>query len=545
MDDSINPEVLDSLLAGLKKSGINIPLKGATKPGKTLANGDKPGLSPSDASPAWGEMEPLPMALAPVLPFDFELLPSALRPWIADISDRMQCPPDYPAVAALVALAAVVGRQIAIRPKARDDWSVVPNLWGAVIGRPALLKTPAMQEPLRMIGALEVQAREEFEQGQHEHAADEMLREADAKEGKIMIAKALKDGNRERAMGRALEVTEVVTPPARRRYLTQDTTIEKLGELLRDNPRGVLVFRDELVGFLKTLDQEGREGSRAFFLEAWNGTGAYTFDRIGRGTVEIEAACVSIIGAIQPGPFKDYMVGAVAGGAGDDGLVQRFQMAVWPDTGREWINVDRWPDTQARQAAKAIFQRLDTLDPAALGAQQEHGDPVPWLRFSQEAQAKFNAWREDLEFRIRDDDLHPAMESHLAKYRSLVPSLALLAHLADDPEAGSVGLDALLRALAWSEYLETHARRIYGPALSPELYAARELAKRLPSLPEPFAAREVYRKHWRGLDIEGTSKAIQVLTDFGHIREVAQDERQAGRPTTWYEVHPALRRAAS
>ncbi len=498
----------------------------------------------ADASAGWGEIEPLPIALAPVMPFDLELLPSALRPWIADIADRMQCPPDYPAVAAMVALAAVVGRQVAIRPKARDDWDVIPNLWGAVIGRPAMLKTPAMQEPLRMIGALEAQARNEFEQGNHEHAANEMLREADTKEGKILIAKALKDGNRERAMGLALEATEVVTPPARRRYYTQDATVEKLGELLRDNPRGVLVYRDELVGFLKTLDQEGREGSRAFFLEAWNGTGSYTFDRIGRGTVEIEAACVSIIGAIQPGPFRDYMVGAIAGGAGDDGLVQRFQMAVWPDTGRDWINVDRWPDTQARQAAKAIFQRLDALDSAALGAQQEEGDPVPWLRFSAEAQAKFNAWREDLEFRIRDDDLHPAMESHLSKYRSLVPSLALLAHLADDPEVGSINLESLLRALAWAEYLETHARRIYGPALSPELYAARELAKRLPSLPEPFTAKEVYRKHWRGLDIEGTAKGIQVLTDFGHIREVTQDERQAGRPTTWYEVHPALRRAA-
>lgn len=497
----------------------------------------------ADASAGWGQMEPLPVALAPVLPFDFELLPGALRPWIADIAERMQCPPDYPAVAAMVALAAVVGRQVAIRPKARDDWSVVPNLWGAVIGRPALLKTPALQEPLRMIGALEAQARDEFEQGKREREADELLREADIRASKNEIAKALKDGKRDLARGYALDVTAEANPPIRRRYLTQDTTIEKLGELLRDNPRGVLVFRDELVGFLKTLDQEGREGSRAFFLESWNGTGSYTFDRIGRGTVEVEAACVSIIGAIQPGPFKDYMVGAVAGGAGDDGLVQRFQMAVWPDTGREWVNVDRWPNTQARQEAKAIFQRLDTLDPDAIGAKQETGDPVPWLRFSAEAQAKFNAWREDLEFRIRDDDLHPAMESHLAKYRSLVPSLALLAHLTDDPEAGSVGIDPLLRALAWSEYLETHARRIYGPALSPELYAARELAKRLASLPEPFTAKEVYRKHWRGLDLDGTSKAIQVLTDFGYIRAVPPDERQAGRPTTWYEVHPALRRA--
>lgn len=502
-------------------------------------------FAPFGANAEWGEMEPLPLALAPVMPFDAELLPSALRPWIADIAERMQCPPDYPAVALMVALASVVGRQVAIRPKAQDDWTVTPNLWGAIVGRPALLKTPAMQEPLNLVRALEDRAREEFAQDERERAAEDLLRDADTRASKAEIAKALKDGNRELAMGIALEATGGVTPPARRRYVTQDATVEKLGELLRDNPRGVLVYRDELVGFLKSFDQEGRESSRSFFLEAWNGTGSYTFDRIGRGTVEIEAACVSIIGAIQPGPFKDYLVGAVAGGAGDDGLMQRFQLTVWPDTGRAWVNVDRWPDTQARQAAQAIFQRLDSLDSAALGARQEEGDPVPWLRFTPEAQALFNRWRADLEFRIRADDLHPAMESHLAKYRSLVPSLALLAHLVDEPEAGSVGEVSLLRALAWAEYLETDARRLYGPALAPELFAACELAKHLHQLPEPFTAKEVYRKHWRGLDKEGTTKGIQSLIDYGHLRAVAPEERQAGRPTTRYAVHPDLRREAS
>lgn len=78
-------------------------------------------------------------------PFVADLLPDALRPWIADVAERMQCPPDYPAMGAMVALSSVVGRQVGIRPKRQDDWTVVPNLWGAVVGRPSLLKTPALQ----------------------------------------------------------------------------------------------------------------------------------------------------------------------------------------------------------------------------------------------------------------------------------------------------------------------------------------------------------------------------------------------------------------
>lgn len=93
----------------------------------------------------------------------------------------------------------------------------------------------------------------------------------------------------------------------------------------------MLIFRDELSGFLRAMDREGHEQDRAFYLEAWNGYSRYTYDRIGRGTLDIEACCVSILGGIQPGPLSDYLICAVRQGAADDGLIQRFQLAVWPD----------------------------------------------------------------------------------------------------------------------------------------------------------------------------------------------------------------------
>ena len=84
-----------------------------------------------------GPSPPLAGCAAAGVPFDPALLPKALRPWIMDIAERLQCPPDFSAVAAMVSLGAVVGRRLAIRPKRHDDWLVVPNLWGAVVGRPA------------------------------------------------------------------------------------------------------------------------------------------------------------------------------------------------------------------------------------------------------------------------------------------------------------------------------------------------------------------------------------------------------------------------
>jgi putative DNA primase/helicase len=110
-----------------------------------------------------------------------------------------------------------------------------------------------------------------------------------------------------------------------------------------------------LTGFLHSLEREGREGSRAFYLEAWNGDGRFTYDRIGRGTIDIEAACVSILGGIQPGPLTGYMLQLAKGLGGDDGLMQRFQLLVWPDVTSEWVNVDREPDISARRRIGEIF----------------------------------------------------------------------------------------------------------------------------------------------------------------------------------------------
>ncbi len=41
-------------------------------------------------------------------------------------------------------LAAVTNRRAVIQPKAIDSgWTVVPNIWGMVIGEPGTMKTPA------------------------------------------------------------------------------------------------------------------------------------------------------------------------------------------------------------------------------------------------------------------------------------------------------------------------------------------------------------------------------------------------------------------
>ncbi len=375
---------------------------------------------------SWPEPVPLPSGLPAVESFEPKLLPEAFRPWIEDISDRIQCAPDFPAVGAMVALAAVVGRRVGIKPKSRDDWSVVPNLWGGVIGRPGILKTPPLLEVKRPLDRLEMAAKERYEEAVKTWQADEIIAKERAKVTAEEIRKRLKKGGEVDHLAR--EAVESNEEPQRRRYVVNDSSIEKMGEILSANPNGVLVFRDELTGFLRSLEREGQEAGRAFYLESWNGTGRFTYDRIGRGTVDIEACCISILGGIQPGPLGDYLRGVARGGAADDGLIQRFQLLVWPDPNGEWRNVDRWPNRDAKERAYEVFARLDSL--VDVGGERDDTN-IPYLRCESEAQGLFVEWRAELEARLRTGELPEALESHLAKYRSLVPSLGLLIHLAD------------------------------------------------------------------------------------------------------------------
>ena len=133
-------------------------------------------------SDSWEDPQPLADSLPPVEPLNSNLLPSAIKPWVEDNSERMQCPIEYPAVGAIVALGALIGRQLSIRPKRFDHWTVVPNLWGAIIGRPGVMKTPAVAETLKPLQRLEVRAKEVFEEELKEAAAKEIYSEARQKD---------------------------------------------------------------------------------------------------------------------------------------------------------------------------------------------------------------------------------------------------------------------------------------------------------------------------------------------------------------------------
>lgn len=497
----------------------------------------------TDAGAAnWPKPEPLGSDLPPVEPFSSDLLPASFRKHVDDVSERMQTPIDFAAAATVVVLAGSVNRRATIQPKERDDgWAVVPNLWGANVGAPGLLKSPLLNTVTAPLHATDELWRQE-----HQSSLDEFELEKEEAELELAAWRESYKSATKKGKTKPIRPDSSLKPPVRRRLIVVDATFEKLHEILAENPAGVLVNRDELTGWLSELDRIGREGERAFFLSAWNGDTPHTIDRIGRGSIHVPACCVSLFGNIQPARLRTYLGDALEDGPANDGLFQRFQVLVWPDTPRDWRLIDRPPDADAAEQARKIFQGLTELS----------ADEPRRLKFAADAQELFNDWLGELETKIRGGQLHPALVAHLAKYRSLMPSLALLFELADwaaGLDGGeSVSLDHARRAADFCDYLDSHARRVYACIVSPELRAARELGKKVRSGQAGTAdkesgltvlsAREVYRQGWTGLSTpQEVYAAIEILEDAGWLRPFRQESGPSGgRPSSRYIINPRV-----
>ncbi len=492
---------------------------------------------------SWPDPEPIKHSLLPVLPLNQNIIPEPYREWVTDIAERMQCPVDFVAVAAIVATAAMIGAGCAVKPKQKDDWLVVPNLWGGVVGRPGMLKTPAISEVMRFINVLEAEAKQTFDASAANYYAESEFLKAEKEAIKSEMLKALKQVLRKKSRQDVYDVMDLKnklaqlqepSKPIWKRFKTNDATIEKLSELLADNPRGLLLFRDELIGLLASWEQEGREGDRTFFLEAWNGDGSLTSDRIGRGTVHTKNLCLSLFGTTQPTKLLRYLHQAVRG-ADNDGLLQRFQLLIYPDEIQRWELIDREPNIKAKQRVFSVLRKLSEMDFIQQGAIMDAGGRFPYFSFEEPAQDLFYYWLTDHEKDMREADDHPILQEHLSKYRSLFPSLALIHYLidlADGKKSAGITTDHAIAAIGWCGYLESHARRVYGMATDMTHHASALLAKKIDDgkLVSGFTVRDICRKDWSLLSSkEIIGSACEELIEAGWLRQELM-QGGVGRP---------------
>lgn len=489
----------------------------------------------------WAELEKLPPRFKATPALDPELLPSSLKAYVADCSNRMRVPAEMIATPLLVTLGSVFGKKVCVQPRSKDtSWIEYPNFWGVSILRPAMLKSPSLNAAMKFINELEAQA-------QHEHAnamagwdSEERVRRLEIKLMESKAKKALASGDRLGAK-QQLDRASQIKPPVRKRYVISDATPEARLEILCENPNGVLLSRDEFDGHIAQLKKDGYENARAQELQFFDGHQDYSDDRIKRGSHIAEGPRMALYGNLQPAKVEKYLMEMHKGGS-DDGYIQRMlQLAVQPTITEEFELLDIRPSLEAEGAVRDLFKAAQSMRLDRNSLTQRIMPKV--LKFDPDAQVEFDQFFVALENKLRSGGIsNPVIAAHFGKYRGTLPKLALVMALAIDPFATSISLEAFRKAVSLLLFYREHAIRIYGVVTRGDLSSAYELLERIKKgqLNDGFNPRDdIQRKEWQGLRTSSeVDAAIDLLVKHNHLRVIAEGTN--GRPKRTVQIHPNL-----
>lgn len=199
------------------------------------------------APPAAGKTaKPKRAAIEPYVPFPTRLLPEPMREFVEATAAAMRCDASYAALPLLAAAASAIGTTRQLRLK--RTWPALAILWTATVGESGTLKTPPFKAAVRALRKRQGRAMKE-----HSEAERKYLDDVAYYEKALAVWKRSKD---------PLELPPVKPePPVAVRYVVSDCTVESLAPILLDNPRGVLMARDELAGWFGSFDKYSGGGT--------------------------------------------------------------------------------------------------------------------------------------------------------------------------------------------------------------------------------------------------------------------------------------------
>lgn len=348
-------------------------------------------------------------------PFPLAELPAGLRGYVRTQSEAVGVDPAAIALPCLVALAGAVGTSRIVELK--GGYTMPLSLWGALVADSGSRKSPALNAAIWPV-----------RQRQAEKFA----------EWRGMVA----EWERENPKARGER-------PKADRVICGDVTPERCAALLAENGRGLILWRDELTGFLdiNRYGQGSGGGASAFWLGVYDGR-LDPVDRQSGDPVFSERAALSVCGSIQPGIFKRDLSGV----ATESGLLARFILAMPPELPRRWTDAE--PPASAIEYYAGLFRAL-------FGLRTEDGEPVT---MTLDAGAREH-WGAEYEafgrfFSTKDDRLR----AHFAKLDGVAGRLAGLLELIEQQTRPVVSAESVRRAWALVRWFAQEAGRVYGVA---------------------------------------------------------------------------------
>lgn len=277
--------------------------------------------------------------------FPLHALPAELSAYLEEVGRMLHCDPSWAALASLVTMGGAIGNSRVCR--LNDTWLEPAVFWGCLVAEASSMKSSASD--------LATQPAVNLSDG---FAAQNM---ADAEQYEAAFETWRFNGRFAKSGEGEKDATPPPKKPKCRRVRVEDITVEKLAEMLFDNPKGLILIRDELGGWFSSFTRYKSGGAGGsdldFWLEVFRAR-SKTVDRKSgsRPSLHVPKCATSVYGTWQPGA----VAGVFTPEFFERGFVARILFAMPPASRRVFVEGGIHPDV--KDAYFETFNRLYYID---------------------------------------------------------------------------------------------------------------------------------------------------------------------------------------
>ena len=294
--------------------------------------------------------------------FPLEIFPKAIRDIIEALEEYENYNVDFTSASFLTVFAAAMGNTWSVR--FMTGWVSRPIIYMVLVGSPSCGKTPPLQQAVAPLLKLD---------GEYD----------------MIYCKEMETYRRwERMSAKQRErhsLPEEMEMPQRKCHVVVDSTVEALIGALRDNPRGVLIYKDEIDSLLSNFNRYN-SSDEGYFLSLFSGTPFKYSRKSNNEHIFLANPYCSIIGSTQPGRLDEQFGGKRM----MNGFSSRF-LKVYPEIDK----MPSWNDTAMPDGVleewERIIRRVITVTPST---DQEGKATSIELMFSQDAKLRIIQWKD-------------------------------------------------------------------------------------------------------------------------------------------------------
>jgi hypothetical protein len=429
------------------------------------------------------------------IPYPLETLPRTMRSLVVESARALGVDPSAVALSAMTTAAAAIGNSY--RMNVKGAWTVPSILWCLLVSRNGTKKNATMKAAMYPIDKLEEDSFKawRFRQDMYERSRLEW------EDAKMHVGP--------KKAGPAPEA-----PAPRNRYRVKDITTETFGLMLSRNERGLMLYREEMDGWLSSFNQyKGGKGSdEMVWTEMFDGD-SVQIDRMSRDVPEIyiRRAHACLIGCIQPRIYKQAVTGARIA----SGFIHRFLVIMPPEpAGKRWRKEEVDPEVLRMWSCVIEDMYANKYDP-------DTGCNI--ISMTPEAEALMEAWVDET------GELMRALPDHLrgmtAKVEAVAAKIAMVIAIYEWHEKGGtfdgVDADAMARGIHIARWHRYEMARLYQQIELQDEEGAIKEDKAYDALPTEFAREDVMRAY--GIKHPtSASRKIKGLVEQGKVESVSR-----------------------